>query len=119
MGTKTTTTDDTQVSTIPDAPVHLTSKAARQWQADYATALNKAMIENPGDERAQRVTALKAANSMLSITPPTSAAEIDALDVWQVVKDTRKTIDVDGVQTRVCVTTDGRKYAFPITKNGK
>ncbi len=102
---------------VPDAPAHLSEKAAKQWQAAYAKAFTQAKIDNPDNERAQRVSALKAANAMLAITPPQSAADIDALDNWQF--QLRETRTVDGVATRVCVTSDGRKYAFPVDPKGK
>ena len=93
---------------VPEAPKHLSDAAAKQWQDTYAKALAQAKLDIPDNERAQRIAALKRANAMLAVPAPQSAADIDKLEDWQCMKrETR-----DGV--RVCVTTDGRKYSFPV-----
>lgn len=96
----------------PKPPAHLSSAAAAQWSATYSKALAQAKLDNPNNESAQRATALKAANALLAVPAPTSAAEIDKLESWQVL--VRETRIVKGEQRRVCVTTDGRKYSFPV-----
>lgn len=97
---------------IPNAPAHLSDKAQKQWSATYAKALAQAKIDAPSNVSAQRAIALKAANALLAVPAPTSATEIDKLEAWQVLK--RETRLVNGAPVRVCVTTDGRKYSFPI-----
>lgn len=103
-------------ASVPDAPSHLPEKVAAQWKAAFAKALAQARLDTPNNERAQRVAALKAANAMLAIPAPASAADIDKLEDWQVVK--RGTRTVGGVEESFCVTSDGRKYCFP-TASGK
>jgi hypothetical protein len=92
---------------IPAAPAYLSESAAKQWRDTYGKALDQAKIGSPDNERAQRVTATKAANAMLAVPAPQSAADILALAPWQTLKLETK----DGVVS--CVTTDGRKYSFP------
>jgi hypothetical protein len=96
----------------PDPPAHLSDAAKKQWTSLYVKALGQAQRDSPDNERAQRTFALKSANQMLSVTPPTDAAGIAALQPWQVLL--RSDRIVGGVRTRICVTTDGRKYSFPI-----
>ena|ERR1017187_5085769 len=102
---------DTKI-TAPDAPAHLSAKAAKAWQAQYLKAYAQAAIDSPDNLSAQRSAALKSANAMLAVPAPTSAADIDKLDGWQALL--RETRIVKGVATSVCVTTDGRKYSFPV-----
>ena len=97
---------------IPNAPAYLPEKAQKQWTAAYAKALAQARIDYPDNASAQTSTARKAANALLAVSAPASPDEIDKLEDWQVIL--RETRAVKGAQTRVCVTTDGRKYAFPI-----
>jgi hypothetical protein len=98
-------------NTIPAAPAYLTEAAAAKWQESYRAAYAQAKIATPDNERAQRVAALKAANSMLAVPAPKSAADIDSLEEWQVhAKGTRVH---KGVEHKFCVTTDGRKYSYP------
>jgi hypothetical protein len=106
-----TTSTATAVVT-PDPPAHLSDTAKQQWTQFYVKALAQAQRDSPDNERAQRTFALKAANQMLSVTPPTDAAGIAALDPWQVLLRSDRV--VNGVKVRLCVTTDGRKYSFPI-----
>jgi hypothetical protein len=96
----------------PTAPDHLSPAYQKKWLATYSARLTQAKVDFPDNESAQRTTALKAANALLAVPAPTSAAEIDKLDEWQVID--RKTIVVKGISTRVCVTADGRKYSFEI-----
>ena len=96
----------------PNPPAHLSDTAKQQWTQLYVKALAQAPRDSPDNERAQRTFALKAANQMLAVTPPTDAAGIAALEPWQVLM--RGDRVVNSVPTRVCVTTDGRKYSFPI-----
>jgi hypothetical protein len=96
----------------PDPPAHLSDTAKKQWTALYVKALAQAQRDNPDNERAQRTAALKAANQMLSVTPPKNAAEIAALEPWQVLLRSDRV--EKAVNVRVCVTTDGQKYRFPI-----
>jgi hypothetical protein len=106
-------TDTPKVTVIvPDAPAHLSDKAAKQWAASYTKALAQAKIDTPDNDSAQRIAALKAANALLAVPAPTSAADIDALEGWQfLMRGTRTT---NGVDTRFVVTTDGRKYSFEV-----
>ncbi len=97
---------------VPDAPQHLSASAAKKWQAAFSKALDQATLDYPESASTQRSVATKAANALLAVTAPTSAAEIDKLDDWQALL--RETRNIKGVATRVCVTADGRKYAFPI-----
>jgi|GEM_PF-3775820 len=101
-------------TTLPAAPAHLPESAKKQWRAGFAKAFELAKRDNPEDTNAQRSAATKSANAMLAIPEPKSAADIDALEEWQVMPKTRETRDVEGVSTRVCVTSDGRKYSFPV-----
>lgn len=98
---------------VPAAPAHLTEAAAAKWQKDYRTAYAQAKIAMPDNERAQRVTALKSANAMLAVPAPESAADVDRLEDWQVLKKGVR-VTKAGVTEKFCVTTDGRKYAFPV-----
>ena len=95
-------------STLPAAPSHLPESAQQQWLNSYAKAFEIARRDNPEDEGAQRSAATKAANAMLAVPEPKSAADIDKLEDWQVL--TRETRE----GKRLCVTSDGRKYAFAI-----
>lgn len=97
---------------IPDAPKHMSAKAQKQWQATYVKALEQAEIDYPNDASAQRRAAYKAANVLLAVPAPKSAKDIDALDDWQVLVREERTID--NVPHKICVTTDGRKYAHPV-----
>jgi len=97
----------------PAAPVHLSVAAKTQWTAKYATAHAQAKIDHPDNPGAQRTAALRSANTVLKVPEPKSAADIEVLEPWQVLL--RSTRNVNGIQTLVCVTTDGRKYSFPIS----
>jgi len=101
--------------TVPDAPEHLSKKAAKQWQAAFTTALAQAKINYPDNESAQRSAATKAANTLLAVVPPTSADEINALGDWQVINRGVRVNNKTGVREAYCVAADGRKYAFPVT----
>lgn len=102
---------------VPPAPAHLSDKAQEKWTEMYKSALEAAKRDTPDNERAQRTTALKAANAIQAVKPPTSAAEIDALEDWQVVRRETKAVKLPGQKQEtmcsVCVTIDGRKYIFP------
>jgi hypothetical protein len=98
--------------TAPAPSGHLSAAAAKAWTAKYIATLTQAQLDYPGNDRAQRTAALKAANALLAVPAPDSAAAIDKLEEWQVVL--RETRVVKGVSTRVCVTADGRKYSFAI-----
>lgn len=95
----------------PAPPAHLSAAAKLQWKAIYLKAFAQAQVDQPANERAQRVIALKAANALLSVPAPKSAADIDALESWQVLL--RGVRQEKGETIRFCVTTDGRKYKFP------
>lgn len=97
---------------IPAPPPHLSAKAAKQWTKLYTEALAQAKLNTPDNERAQRIFALKTANALLAVPAPSSIADVDKLEPWQKLLDEKRLIK--GVTTRVCVTSDGRKYAFPI-----
>jgi hypothetical protein len=99
-------------STSIPAPTYLPGAAAAQWRGAYEKAFAQAKIDHPNNPSAQRATALKAANARLAVNPPTSATDIDKLEPWQVL--VRETRNVKGQQMRICVTTDGRKYSFPV-----
>jgi len=97
----------------PAAPAHLPAAVQQQWTAAYTKALAQATLDYPDNDRAQRGAALKAANAMLAVPAPQSAAEIDALESWQVLHRFTRTSE-SGAATRHCVTADGRKYSHPI-----
>lgn len=101
----------TERTNIPAAPAHLPKPIREKWTAAYQAALENAARNTPGNERAQRIAALKAANAIQSVKPPTSLLEVDALEAWQFIR--RETKEVQGVLSRVCVTIDGQKYIFP------
>ena len=106
--------------TAPDAPKHLSDKAAKQWQAAYVKALAQARLDYPENENTQRSVATKEANKMLAVPAPESAEDIDALEDWQVIHRSTITDAKEKVTRRHCVTSDGRKYAFEIPqKKGK
>jgi hypothetical protein len=90
----------------------MSDKASKQWAAAYTKAFAQAKLDYPDNESAQRTVALKSANALLAVPAPTSADEIAKLQEWQVLLREDRTIK--SVPTRVCVTVDGRKYAFPI-----
>jgi hypothetical protein len=95
-------------ATIPSAPSYLSKKAQKQWTDAYVKALAQAKLDRPENIGAQNNAALKAANALLAVPAPTSAKEIDNLEDWQKILD-----EVRGT-TRHCVTSDGRKYSFPV-----
>lgn len=97
---------------IPAAPKHLPEDVQKQWQTEYEKALGAAKNDTT-DVKAQQRAATKAANRLLSVPEPKSAADIDKLEEWQVLKRETRSQKV-GPQLRVCVTADGRKYSFPI-----
>jgi hypothetical protein len=103
------------VANIPDAPQHLSDKAKKQWQANFQKAQAQARLDYPDNESAKRTVATKEANKMLAVPAPESADDIDALEDWQVIH--RSTRTKDGVARRHCVTSDGRKYSFEISKS--
>lgn len=96
----------------PAPPVHLPDAAQKQWTALYVKALTQAKLDYPDNPSAQRTAAIKAANTILAVPAPASAADIAKLEPWQVLL--RSTRTVNGVQVQLCVTTDGRKYSFPV-----
>ena len=100
----------------PTPPGHLSVKAQKAWQDKYVSTLKQAMLDYPGNERAQRIAALKTANALLAVPAPDSADAISKLEEWQVLvrKDVEVKVKGVSIQTRVCVTTDGRKYSFAI-----
>ncbi len=100
------------VPVIPNPPTYLSTSGQKRWSATYQKALAQAKLDLPRNESAQRAAALKAANALLVVPAPTSAAEIDTLEEWQVMK--RETRVIKGEVIRICVTTDGRKYKFPV-----
>jgi membrane-bound lytic murein transglycosylase B len=101
-----------QGTMTPSAPACMSSKAQKQWQAAYEKALAQAKLDSPDNPSAQNAAALKAANALLAVPAPTCHADIDKLEDWQKILDETRVIK--SVPHRVCVTTDGRKYAFPI-----
>jgi hypothetical protein len=98
---------------IPDAPKHLPDPAKKQWRESYVKAFDLAKRDNPDNESAQRGAASKAANAMLSVPAPQSADDIQALEKWQVLHRGVRTIE--DIEIAFCVTSDGQKYAFPVT----
>jgi hypothetical protein len=96
------------LSEAPAPPAHLPEAIATKWKTLYVKALAQAKIDAPDNPRLQRIAALKAANTLLTVPAPKSAADIDALESWQAIKR----YDLNG--NRVCITADGRKYTFPI-----
>ncbi len=97
----------------PEAPAYLSNKGKKQWLAKFAEALVEAKRNHPENVGAQNAAALKAANSMLAVPAPTSAADIAALDDHHKMLDEVR-VDKNGVSNRHCVTSDGRKYSFPV-----
>lgn len=102
---------------IPSAPNHMSDKAQKQWSNAYTKAFAQAKLDYPNNESTQRSAAFKAANALLAVTAPTSAAEIDKLEDWQVLL--RETRTIKGEEVRFCVTADGRKYSFPVVSAAK
>jgi hypothetical protein len=93
---------------IPSAPSHLSPKAQKQWSKTYANAFAAAANDFPNDVSRQRQAALKAANQILAVPAPASAADIENLEDWQVLlRGTRN-------GETFCVTSDGKKYSFPV-----
>lgn len=109
----TTTAAAAPAVTVPKAPAHLPKDIQTQWTKLYTDAYTAAIKDAPGNDRGARQAATKAANALQRVTPPTSAAEIDALADWQLAKP-RETKTIDGVTSRVCYTIDGQKYVFPV-----
>ena len=104
-------------ASTPAAPAHLPAAVQKKWSAAYEQALKQAQINYAENPRAQRAAALRAANAMLSIPAPESAADIADLESWQVLVRGERTID--DVRVSYCVTADGRKYSFPVETKGK
>lgn len=102
----------TPATQTPAPPANLPPEIQQKWTDLHDKALAQAKQDNGNNERGARIAAVKAANTLQRVTPPTSAAEIDALEDWQVIR--RETKTIKGVATRLCVTIDGRKYAFPV-----
>jgi|ERR1035437_440925 hypothetical protein len=96
----------------PAPPAHLSAAAKQEWTQRYIKAHAQARIDHPENPSAQRTVALKSANTLLSVPAPQSAADIEALEPWQVLLSSHRV--VNGVRTLFCVTTDGRKYSFPV-----
>jgi hypothetical protein len=114
MGSTATVINSKTASAVitPAPPAHLSDTAKKQWTANYIAAHAQARIDHPDNPGAQRTVALRSANTILKVPEPRSAADIEALEPWQVLL--RSTRDIDGVKTLLCVTADGRKYSFPI-----
>jgi hypothetical protein len=107
----------TVAASTPAPPAHLPAAAKKQWSDTHAKALAQAKRDYPDSERAQRGHALKSANAMLAVPAPQSADDIDALEPWQVLhRATRTFKNTEGeeVTARICTTSDGRKYSFPV-----
>jgi hypothetical protein len=96
------------------APKFLPVEEKKKWQGVYDGALKQAKVNIPENESAQHTAALKEANKTLAVPAPTSAAEIDKLPAWQVLK--KGTRIIDGEEHLTAITIDGRKYAFPQKK---
>jgi hypothetical protein len=96
----------------PDAPKYLDAKTKKKWQDAWMKGFESAQRDYPDNEPAQRTAATKEANKLLAVPAPESAEEIDALESHQVIKRERRTIE--DVEHAVCVTSDGRKYQFPV-----
>ena len=111
----TTTTPTTPVTPTP--PAYLPEHVQRRWTETHKKALDQAKIDMPRNETGQRIAALKAANALLAVPAPTSHADIDKLEEWQVLK--RETRTVKGKPHRFCVTSDGRKYSHPLPEETK
>lgn len=105
---------------LPTPPSYLPDDVQDQWKKTYSAALTQAKRDYPNSTNQQRSVAMKAANALLVVPAPNSADDIDKLQEWQVLPGTRQTIDQKaGGQMRVCVTTDGQKYSFPVTVKAK
>ncbi|HEX4039069.1 MAG TPA: hypothetical protein VHX37_13495 [Acidobacteriaceae bacterium] len=102
----------TTATQTPAPPANFPPEIQEKWTDLHNKAFAQAMQDNGNNERNARIAAVKAANTLHRVTPPTSAAEIDDLYDWQVIR--RETKTIKGVATRLCVTIDGRKYAFPV-----
>ncbi len=117
MASTSTDTKDAK-AVAPAAPSYLPDAQADKWQDAYSKAFAQAQRDYPDNLSQQRAAAAKAANAMLAVAAPKSAADIDALENWQFLR--RETRKIGGVDTRVCVTADGQKYSFPVdTKSSK
>lgn len=100
----------------PKPPSHLPLDIQQQWTATYQKTYAQAAKDYPGNERAARMAATKAANAIQSVPAPASAEEIEKLAKWQLLKRETRTVRQDGadVKVLVAVTIDGRKYQFPL-----
>lgn len=97
---------------IPNPPQNLPAEIKDKWTARYKKSLEQAKQDYPDNPSRQRQTANREANALLKIAAPQSAADIDALERWQVIQ--RGSRNLDGKSIRFCVTIDGRKYSFPV-----
>lgn len=95
------------VHSAQNIPAKLRAEWTKTYKEEHAAAL-KADPENPN---AARVKALHAANKLLRVKKPTSAADIEKMEQHEYVK--REEREIDGVPHLWVLTADGDKYAFP------
>ncbi|MEZ2347420.1 hypothetical protein [Terriglobus sp. RCC_193] len=100
-------------STLADhsAPKHLPGKLQAEWKKTYKEEKDAVLRADPDNPNAARVKALHAANKLLRVKKPTSAADIEKMEPHEFVK--REEREIDGVPHLWVLTADGDKIAFP------
>jgi hypothetical protein len=99
---------------VPQAPAILPAAEAKKWKETYASALKQAQADHPDDVPSQLKEALREANRILRVPEPKTAADVEKLAPWQVLK---KSVGEGGV-VRV-ITCDGKKYEVPPASGGQ
>jgi hypothetical protein len=97
---------------VPQAPAILPPAEAKKWKETYASALKQAQADHPDDVPSQLKEALREANRILRVPEPKTAADVEKLAPWQVLK---KSVGEGGV-IRV-ITCDGKKYEVSAGKS--
>jgi hypothetical protein len=93
-------------------PKFLPEDQKKKWQGTYDATLKQAKANPSNSDSQAHAAALKEANKLLAVPTPTSAADIEKLEAWQVVKRGPRLID--GKEHLSCITIDGKKFAFPV-----
>jgi|SRR5579864_3960678 len=109
---------------VPEPPKHLPADLQEKWAAVYEKTHLQSQDDNPdGGDSTHQYNALKEANRLLRVEPPKSHSEAMKLRDHEVAKREVGFIDAQGKRVndgvlRV-VTTDGKKYKFPVPKGGQ
>jgi hypothetical protein len=105
---------------VPDAPGLLPAGLQKKWRAAYAAAFKEAQNDFPEDAIQQRQTALREANRLLRVTPPTdykSAMDLPDYLIHSSVDRDGKAVSSRQIDEKKgelkLVTIDGKKYRFP------